>query len=60
MHIDKEVLMVLKTRADLFQDKLVPAIEALHPYEVPEIIAVPIEMGAQNYMNWLEEATSKK
>lgn len=60
LHIDKEVLMVLKTRADLFQDKLVPAIQVLHPYDVPEIIAVPIEMGAQNYMNWMEEVTKKK
>jgi len=58
MHKDEEVLMVLKTRADLFQDKLVPAIQTLHPYEVPEIIALPIEMGAQNYLNWMEEVTS--
>jgi len=60
MHIDKEVLMVLKTRADLFQDKLVPAIQTLHPYEVPEIIAIPIEMGAQNYLNWMEDVTCRQ
>lgn len=58
MHSDNELLMVLKTRADLFQDKLVPAIQMLHPYEVPEIIAIPIEMGAQSYLNWMEEVTS--
>ena len=60
IQIDKEVLMVLKTRADLFQDKLVPAIQTLHPYEVPEIIAIPIEMGAQNYLNWMEEVTIRQ
>jgi periplasmic divalent cation tolerance protein len=58
MHIDNELLMVLKTRADLFQEKLVPAIQSLHPYDVPEIIAIPIEMGAQSYLNWMEEVTS--
>lgn len=57
---DEEVLMLLKTRADLFTDKLVPAIQALHPYEVPEIIALPILMGAQNYLGWIEEVTSER
>ncbi len=56
---DEEVLMLLKTRADLFTDKLIKAIQALHPYEVPEIIALPILMGAQNYMDWIEEVTSE-
>lgn len=57
---DEEVLMLLKTRADLFTDKLVPAIQVLHPYEVPEIIALPILMGAQNYLGWIEEVTSER
>jgi len=59
MHVDKELLMVLKTRGDLFQEKLVAAIQMLHPYDVPEIIAMPIEMGAQNYLNWMEGVTSE-
>ena len=56
---DEEVLMLLKTRADLFTDKLVPAIQALHPYEVPEIIALPILMGAPDYLDWIDEVTNK-
>ena len=56
---DEEVLMLLKTRADLFSDKLVPAIQALHPYEVPEIIALPILMGAPDYLDWIDEVTNK-
>ena len=56
---DAEVLMLLKTRADLFTDKLVPAIQALHPYEVPEIIALPILMGAPDYLDWIDKVTNK-
>jgi|PlaIllAssembly_1097288.scaffolds.fasta_scaffold569328_2 periplasmic divalent cation tolerance protein len=56
---DEEVLMLLKTRADLFSDKLVPAIQALHPYEVAEIIALPILMGAPDYLDWIDEVTNK-
>jgi periplasmic divalent cation tolerance protein len=50
-----EVLLVAKTRADVFESKLVPAVRALHPYEVPEIIALPIVMGAASYLNWIDE-----
>jgi periplasmic divalent cation tolerance protein len=57
--VDEEVLMLLKTRTDLFTDKLVPAIQALHPYEVPEIIALPILMGAPDYLDWIDEVTNK-
>jgi periplasmic divalent cation tolerance protein len=54
---DEEVLMILKTRADLFLDKVIPAIRAIHPYEVPEIIALPIVMGSPDYLDWIEMVT---
>jgi periplasmic divalent cation tolerance protein len=57
---DEEVLMILKTRADLFQSELIPAIQAIHPYEVPEIIALPIVMGANSYLDWITEVTSEQ
>jgi periplasmic divalent cation tolerance protein len=57
---DEEVFMIMKTRADLFQSELIPAIQALHPYDVPEIIALPIVMGADSYLNWMDVVTSKK
>lgn len=59
LNVDEEVLMVLKTRAELFQDRLVPSIQALHPYEVPEIIAVPVLMGAPAYLEWIDEVTEE-
>ena len=54
---DDEVLLILKSRADLFESKFFPAVEAIHPYEVPEIIALPIVMGSENYLNWIDEVT---
>lgn len=55
--MDEEVLLLAKTRADLFAAQLVPTIKALHPYEVPEIIALPILMGAPDYLAWIDEST---
>lgn len=49
---DAEVLMLLKTRADVF-DTLAARLRELHPYEVPEIIAVGIEAGSPAYIGWL-------
>jgi periplasmic divalent cation tolerance protein len=53
-----EVLMLVKTRAALF-DALATAIQAEHPYEVPEIIAVPITDGSADYLNWIDEVTQR-
>jgi periplasmic divalent cation tolerance protein len=55
-----EVLLILKSRADLFESELIPAVEALHPYEVPEIIALPILMGSAKYLNWIDEVILNK
>ncbi len=47
----------MKTRADLFHDQLVPAVKDLHPYDVPEIIALPVVMGSQSYLDWIAAET---
>jgi periplasmic divalent cation tolerance protein len=52
---DEEVLLLIKTRRSRF-DELRQCVESLHPYEVPEIVAVPIVEGSANYMNWLEQS----
>jgi periplasmic divalent cation tolerance protein len=57
---DDEVLLIVKTRADLFAEQLVPAVEELHPYQVPEIIALPVVMGAAGYLKWIDEETREK
>lgn len=57
---DDEVLLILKSRADLFESDLIPAVEAVHPYDVPEIIALPVLMGSAKYLNWIDEVTLQK
>ena len=52
----KEYLCLIKTRATLFK-KVEAAIKKLHPYETPEIIAVPIIKGSREYLNWLNDET---
>jgi periplasmic divalent cation tolerance protein len=51
---DFECLLLLKTRTDRYPD-LERAIGELHPYDVPELIGVPIERGASSYLNWVDE-----
>jgi periplasmic divalent cation tolerance protein len=53
---DDEILLLIKTSADLF-DRLEKTIKTLHPYETPEIIAVPIVAGSAEYLRWIEEST---
>jgi periplasmic divalent cation tolerance protein len=54
---DEERLLLVKSRADRF-DALREAILALHPYEVPEVIAVPIADGSTGYLRWLDESVA--
>jgi periplasmic divalent cation tolerance protein len=56
VHEDSEVLMLIKTRSDLLEDRLIPTIKNLHPYEVPEIIALPIIQGLDSYLSWISDS----
>ncbi len=53
---DVEVLLVVKTRSRRFP-ALARRIAALHPYAVPEIIALPVQVGSRPYLAWLGDAT---
>ena len=53
---ENEVLVLLKTRAEHLE-RLKLRILELHPYEVPEILAVPVEAGYQPYLEWLAGET---
>ncbi|GAQ94349.1 divalent cation tolerance protein [Thermodesulfovibrio aggregans] len=53
---DQEVLMIVKTRSDLFEE-LEKRVKSLHSYTVPEIIGIKIKKGSENYLNWLDEVT---
>ncbi len=51
----KEVLLIVKTRLDLF-NKVVELVKKLHSYTVPEIIALPILAGNKDYLRWIDES----
>ena len=53
---DSEVLMIVKTQKHLFE-RLKMRVKELHSYTVPEIIALPVVEGSEDYLNWLKEAT---
>ena len=50
---ETEWLCVMKSRNGM-TGELEKTITDIHPYEVPEIIGVPIVAGSQNYLEWLE------
>lgn len=54
---DEERLLVIKTRADRFEE-LRSVLVDLHPYEVPEVIALPITAGHPAYLSWLDASVS--
>ncbi len=49
----EEYLIVMKSRKDLFEN-LSETVKALHSYEIPEIIAVPVVEGSEAYLGWLD------
>lgn len=50
----QEWLVILKSRSDAFET-LAAKIRALHPYKVPQIVALPIERGHLPYLQWMDE-----
>ena len=53
IHDDAEVLLLIKTDRNHFT-ALSDIITRMHPYEVPEIIGVPLEAGYQPYLEWID------
>jgi periplasmic divalent cation tolerance protein len=54
---DQEVLLIAKSRSDLIESRLIPAVQAIHPYQVPEIIALPVASGLPAYLDWVLRET---
>lgn len=53
---ESELLLLIKTSASAYS-ALEARIQELHPYELPEVIAVPITGGSRAYLEWLESMT---
>jgi len=54
---EEEILLLVKTRRELLEDELIPAVIDRHPYRVPEILALPVLGGLDDYLLWIAEST---
>ncbi|BFI94947.1 MAG: divalent-cation tolerance protein CutA [Rhodanobacter sp.] len=55
-HSESEELLLIKTTAERFEALRTRLLE-LHPYELPELIALPVERGHAAYLDWVHGAT---
>jgi periplasmic divalent cation tolerance protein len=55
----EEHLLLIKAHKDHYQ-AIEAAVRDNHPYEVPEIIAVPVESGLPEYLNWIDSCHCSK
>ncbi len=53
----QESLLVVKSSASLLSD-IITLVKEIHSYDTPEIIALPIMGGNQDYLEWIEESVS--
>ena len=53
---DTEELLLIKTTDSRFE-ALRERLLTLHPYELPELVAVPVERGHPAYLDWVRQAT---
>ena len=51
----KETLLVIKTSGSRLK-KVLAYIEASHPYELPEAMALPVRIGSKKYLNWIQNS----
>lgn len=54
----EEVLLLLKSTGKKLEE-LISRLEEIHPYEVPEVLAFPIERGSKGYLKWLMKCVTK-
>ena len=59
INTENESMLLIKT-TEIAYPSLESAILQQHPYDIPEIIAIPIKRGAEDYLNWVRENTCTK
>ena len=52
---DSEILMMIKTKRVLMS-RVIQYVKENHPYDVPEVISVPIQDGNKEYFQWIENS----
>ena len=55
----EEWLCIIKSMKDLYEE-LEKSIKEIHPYETPEIFALPVVAGSKDYLKWLSNEVKKK
>lgn len=55
---DPEILLIMKTTAGRLGE-LEARLKALHPYELPELLAVPVTGGNERYLDWVRKGVAK-
>ncbi len=55
----EEWLCVIKSKKDVYEE-LEKSIKEIHPYETPEIFALPVVAGSKDYLKWLSNEVKKK
>jgi periplasmic divalent cation tolerance protein len=55
---EEECVLLIKSRSDRFEALSTRLLEE-HPYELPELIAVPIETGLSAYLSWIDAQLDK-
>lgn len=55
---DREVLMMIKTRRNLFA-AVRDAVLAAHSYDTPEVIALPVTEGSKSYLAWIDASVER-
>lgn len=53
---EPEVLVILKTTRE-HAGRLTERARELHPYDVPEVLALPVEQGLREYLDWVRDET---
>jgi periplasmic divalent cation tolerance protein len=53
----REALLLIKSRAALSR-RLTARVRALHGYEVPEVVTIPIASGNPDYLRWVRDSTT--
>src|SRR6185503_5950545 len=55
---DQEALMIIKTTGERY-DELKRRVKELHSYSMPEVVALKIDRGSEQYLNWLRNSIAK-
>jgi periplasmic divalent cation tolerance protein len=55
----EEWLCVIKSKKEVYEE-LEKSIKEIHPYETPEIFALPVVAGSKDYLKWLSNEVKKK